>query len=240
MSGSIDIPVRYAAFLSALRDTANVTLAFEQSGVNRSWGYWRRRRDAAFAVRWDAVLGEARAALGIQPRVQPTWEGAPLVLTGGWGSKTRRLRRAFGADFTDARKRLFLATLHATCNVSAAARAAGVETSTAQRHRHMNTGFRQAWTRAIDEGRMHLEYALLGAGLAMLDPDPDNVPPPIDACDIRGMDAHVALQTLRLHTPSRRANWNRQPGVKVSSPEEALASVRRLAAVITARHEPLA
>jgi hypothetical protein len=44
-----DAPARYRAFLTALRRTANAELAFRQSGVNRSWGYWRRKRDADLA-----------------------------------------------------------------------------------------------------------------------------------------------------------------------------------------------
>ena len=62
-----DAPARYRAFLSALRRTANAELAFRQSGVNRSWAYWRRKRDADFARDWAAALaagGEFHRQIG--------------------------------------------------------------------------------------------------------------------------------------------------------------------------------
>lgn len=51
-----DAPARYRAFLSALRRTANAELAFRQSGVNRSWAYWRRKCDADFSRDWAVAL----------------------------------------------------------------------------------------------------------------------------------------------------------------------------------------
>ena len=48
-----DAPARYRAFRSALRRTANAELAFVQSGVNRSWAYWRRNPEPGEA---DAIL----------------------------------------------------------------------------------------------------------------------------------------------------------------------------------------
>ncbi len=227
-----DAPARYRAFLSALRRTANAELAFRQSGVNRSWAYWRRKRDADFARDWAAALAAGRERLAIEPPVKPTWDGVPLVLTGGWGSKSRRLRRVIDADFTDARKRLFLAALGATCNVSAAARAAGVQPGTARRHRAASAPFRAAWAVALDDGRVTLEFALLKASLALFDTGLDDDPAPDEGLAIRSVDAQVALQTLRLHMPDRRG----RSGPKASDPAVARAAILRGAAVIRAHN----
>ena len=55
----------------------------------------------------------------------------------------------------------FLAELAATSNVSAAARQAGIFTSTAYDTRRTNAEFNRAWQRALCEGYDHLEMDLL-------------------------------------------------------------------------------
>lgn len=229
-----DAPARYRAFLSALRRTANAELAFRQSGVNRSWAYWRRKRDADFARDWAAALMAGRERLGIKPPVKPTWDGVPLVLTGQFSSRERRLRRAMPTDFTDDRKRLFLRTLRATCNIAAAARAAEVQPSTARRHRMMSTPFREAFDAAIDQGRLMLEHELIYFCLKKFDPEPDETEPEFATGDVAGMDWSVALQTLRLHMPERRARWKRQQYPALPSIEAVQAEIARVVAVVRA------
>lgn len=55
----------------------------------------------------------------------------------------------------------FLAELAATSNVSAAARSAGITTSTAYDQRRIDPEFNRAWQRALCEGYDHLEMELL-------------------------------------------------------------------------------
>ncbi len=229
-----DAPARYRAFLSALRRTANAELAFRQSGVNRSWAYWRRKRDADFARDWAGALAAGRERLGIRPPVKPTWDGVPLVLTGRFTSRHRRLRRAMPTDFTDQRKRLFLQTLRATCNIAAAARAAGVQPATARRHRAMGGPFATAWDDAIVQGRLMLEGELIYACLQKYDPDPDDMGSEFATGDVAGMDWSVAFQTLRLHLPERRARWKRHQMPALPSIEEVNAEVARIVEVVRA------
>jgi hypothetical protein len=229
-----DAPARYRAFLSALRRTANAELAFRQSGVNRSWAYWRRKRDGHFARDWAAALAAGRERLEIRPPVKPSWDGVPLVLTGRFSSRERRLRRATPQDFTDDRKRLFLRTLRATCNIAASARAAGVEPSTARRHRAMGGAFATAWNEAIVQGRLTLEGELIYACLRKYDPDPDDMGPEFTTGDVAGMDWSVAFQTLRLHLPERRARWKRNQYPALPSIEEVQAEIARVVEVVRA------
>lgn len=229
-----DALARYRAFLSALRRTANAELAFRQSGVNRSWAYWRRKRDADFARDWAGALAAGRERLGIRPPVKPTWDGVPLVLTGRFSSRERRLRRAMPSDFTDDRKRLFLRTLRATCNIAASARAAGIEPNTARRHRAMGGVFASAYDDALVQGRLMLEHELIYACLRKFDPDPDDTGPEFDTGDVAGMDWSVAFQTLRLHLPERRARWKRHQMPALPSIEEVNAEVERLIKVVRA------
>ena len=221
-----DAPVRYRAFLTALRRTANAELAFVQSGVNRSWAYWRRKRDPDFARDWAAAVAAGRERLGLKPPVKPRWDGVPLVLTGNFNSRVRRLRRAMPTDFTDARKRVFLGVLRATCNVSAAARAAGVQPGTARRHRATSAPFREAWAQALDEGRLTLEFALIEASIAVFDPEPGEADAILPL--VQGMTAEVALQTLRLHKSVQP--W--RTGPRPSDPEVARASILRQVDVV--------
>lgn len=233
-----DAPARYRAFLSALRRTANAELALQQSGVNRSWAYWRRKRDMHFARDWAAALAAGRARLGLKPPVKPIWDGVPLVLTGRFSSRMRRLRRAVATDFTDDRKRLFLRTLRATCNVTAAARAADVVPGTARRHRAMNNAFAAAWDDALTQGRLMLEHELVYFCLNKFDPDPDEAEPVLEAGAVLGMDWSVALQTLRLHLPERRARWKRQQVGALPSIEQVQAEIEQVIKVVRAGKTP--
>ena len=64
---------RLFAFLRALRDTGNATLAAEWAGVSRDWAYKRRKQDPWF----DALYREmkAMAAVGLRPSGSAEDEG---------------------------------------------------------------------------------------------------------------------------------------------------------------------
>lgn len=54
--------------------------------------------------------------------------------------------------FTEALKGVFLETLRKTCNVTLAAQAAGVSSSTAYKHRQDDVIFAERWDEALSEG----------------------------------------------------------------------------------------
>lgn len=64
---------------------------------------------------------------------------------------------------------VFLADLAKNCNVSHAARAAGVDRSTVYRHREENAEFATAWDDAAEDGIEALELALRQRGMETSD-----------------------------------------------------------------------
>ena len=57
---------RRAVFLTALRETGNVSAAARRAGTNRSVCYGWRRRDSGFAAAWEDALEEAADRLEME------------------------------------------------------------------------------------------------------------------------------------------------------------------------------
>lgn len=70
-------------------------------------------------------------------------------------------REGRGARWSDAAEEAFLAKLAATCNITAAAEAAGFSTTTLYKRRARWPGFASAWDAAIDQGYARLEARLV-------------------------------------------------------------------------------
>jgi hypothetical protein len=83
---------------------------------------------------------------------------AGMELTGGAKPKIRRQRHD---GWTAERRDIFIATLAATCNVAASARAAGMPAESVYRVRMRDAGFRARWAAALREGYARLELMLL-------------------------------------------------------------------------------
>ena len=190
------------------------------------------------------ALGEgtidASASLGSAFARDQRLEG--MVVTGSSGKGTIRLARERADRFTRAKRAVFLDQLRATCNVTAAAAAAGITRSGAYQKYHADRVFRGEWDSALAEGRVHLEMALIGAARAMLEgevPTPApreerGVAPPGSPGGemqgppaISGMDAGVAVKLLQLHGSRRpKGSW-----VRPADPE---ATRREILAKVTA------
>lgn len=80
---------------------------------------------------------------------------------GSGGGARPQLQKPRRKSWTMGRRETFLAELAATCNVSAAARAAGMCPQGAYRLRDRDAGFRAAWMRALGEGYERLELMML-------------------------------------------------------------------------------
>ena len=244
MPHKVDAARRCADLLVALARTANVRQALRETGVSAYWAYRRRAADPDFDARWRTAVRTGRRVLAGQVRARARDVGAPrpgaaqkLTVAGSSGKGTLRLERPGPDSFTDDRRTAFLDALRATCNVRAAAAATGVSATGAYRHFHRDAAFRAAWEAALDEGRVHLEMALLGAARALFEvPDAQSTPPVVPE-GITGMDAKVALQMLRLHSPAgdgaRRA---RGQWTKPADPDETRREIlAKIAAVRAAR-----
>ena len=71
------------------------------------------------------------------------------------------MRKASRRNWTKTKEREFLSVLAETCNVTEAARQAGVCLSYAYRRRASNAGFRAGWMEAIGDAYRRLELVLL-------------------------------------------------------------------------------
>ena len=184
---------RRAAFLRALEEAGNVTLAAEAAGVPKGRVYHARRRDAAFGAAWDAALTAAQARLATEGGDL----GATVVRRNCRGRLGRRIARV--GDWTDEDDARFLAALIEHGCVTAAAKAAGKHAANAYRRRWGHAAFAAAWDEAIDEAEKGLHWSLIArakAGLAGMVADP----PPAGA---KAPEAELALALLKLRGDRR-------------------------------------
>mgnify|MGYP002777883109 CR=1 FL=1 len=173
-------PARRAAFLTALAETGNQTLAAERARVSRSWVVLRRRTDPGFRAELDAAVAAARARLAEANGTRPEsrWRdgaGQELIVRGGNG-RFLQVARAKLDSFTPRLEQRFLTALKGSCNVLAACRATGLKPATVYAHRKRWPAFADAWDAAIEEGYDRLSAALVASAGAMLgdtDMEPD-------------------------------------------------------------------
>lgn len=180
-------PADRAVVITQLLAGATVAAAARAAGFAVQTLYTDRQRCALFARAWaDAVRESAR------PRLVERG-------TGGWW-QIKRLRRN---RFTRARKDVFLGTLAVTCEVSAAARAAEVCTSTVYSHRASDPAFAAAWRVALATGVAVLTGRLLEEQLVALEPfdvEPGDLPPPVPREPVaRDLDFWRTMHLLREH-----------------------------------------
>lgn len=81
------------------------------------------------------------------------------------GGNVPKERKPSGREWTKAKEEAFLSTLAQTCNVTAAARAAGVSKGGAYEHRKKVAAFRAGWAEAIAIAYHQLELAVLERSL---------------------------------------------------------------------------
>ncbi|MCA1653355.1 MAG: hypothetical protein LC656_04005 [Sphingomonadales bacterium] len=127
-----------------------------------------------------------------------------LVLVGG---KTTQKRAVRTKDWTKNKEKEFLAALSGTCNVTLAAKKAGVGNTTVYARRAKDAAFRDGWANAIAQGYARLEIetlerALNGSIHTIVHKDGR------EEVQIEYSD-RVALALLRMHrdtaeTPARR------------------------------------
>jgi len=159
---------RKEAFLAALGETGNRTLAAEAAKVSQSWVGLHRQRDPAFRQACEEALAQAKERLGAHPEREPPggWgflDGEELVVRGTGGSgggKRVQIARARLKQWTPRAEERFLATLAATCNVKAACAEVGLTAASAYNHRRRWMRFAGRWDEAVETG-----YARLEAGL---------------------------------------------------------------------------
>jgi hypothetical protein len=121
------------AYLRALAETGNATVAAERAGVSRDWAYKRRKQDARFDRLCREMGSQARSRL------------------------PARVNRDRAGGWTAATEQRFFAALAATADVPVAAASAGSTAATAYRRRMRRPGFASVWHEALEAGREGLE-----------------------------------------------------------------------------------
>jgi hypothetical protein len=156
---------RRAAFLRALSETGNQTIAAERAKVSRSWVTLHRASDPEFRGRMEAAVAEAKRRLRGASAVAPgaSWgslDGEELVVRGGNGRRVQ-IARARMKQWTPRLEARFLETLAATCNVKAACAAVGLSVASAYQHADRWAAFANRWQAAVEEGYFRIELQLM-------------------------------------------------------------------------------
>ena len=189
---------RRRAFLNALAASGNLTLSAERSKVSRSWVCLHRSTDPAFDAACLAAIAAAKVTLGHhQARgARDGWgfaAGQELVINGS-NSRRAQVRRAKYRQWTPRVEQRFLGVLCNTCNVRAAAAAAGMSKSSAYVHRRRWPHFATLWDEAIEVGAAVLEGALIAGAIAYL----EGTPPELDgAIRVTSIGEAIAILTLK-------------------------------------------
>lgn len=163
---------RAAAFLKALENSGNVTMAREAAGLGKDRVYLHRRENAAFAAAWEAALarfGEWAEATDALPH-EEALEKDGLVLRRGRGGRVQVVARKPG-QWCSRIEEAFLGHLVGCGTVERAARAAGVSAKTVWERRLVCHRFRERMDAARDEAAVRLEWMLIGEGAEMLADD---------------------------------------------------------------------
>lgn len=233
---------RKDAFLAALAETGNQTLAAERAKVSRSWVSLHRSGDPEFRRLSDEALRQAQDRLSARSdRAPPTgWgflDGEELVVkgTGGAGGGKRvQIARARLKEWSPRVEARFLATLAATCNVKAACAEVGMSAASAYNHRRRWPRFAERWDAAVEEGYVRLEMGLLEcANNFFADEElPDAEPM------ITGMTVEHAMHLLHMHKHQVH-RIGKRPGLRAREPdiEDIRADILRKVEVLK-RHDP--
>lgn len=213
-------PARRAAFLKALRETGNQTLAAERAKVSRSWVQLHRSTDPGFDAEVRAAIEEAKENLRWAPdpargdgscRPPRKWrhqDGEELVVRGSRGRRVQ-VARARLHQWTPRVEARFLAHLAQTCNVRRSLREVGLSAASLHAHRRRWPAFDARCEDALDVGYWRLEGGVVTAALVSTRPrlaEDYALAPPM----VAPMSADDAIRLLRLH---ERRRWEAARGI---------------------------
>lgn len=151
-------PVQAARFVLALRNGATVEDAAAAAGVAATTLYYRRRVDADFAALWDEAAAGAEAdTAAARAREGAAKDSAQGTVIRDQDGRYLIRRRRCVVEFTRRRKQIFLDHMAGSCNMAAAACAAGVTVGTVRKALAEDTAFAEAFDTALMVGYKALE-----------------------------------------------------------------------------------
>src|SRR5260221_13400664 len=136
---------REVAYLRALAETRNASLAAAHAGVSRDWAYKRRKQDARFGARCREMAALAREKL-------PARVNRPRA--GGWSPE---------------REQRFLDALAATHDVEVAAGSAGMTAPSAYRRRAIWPELARRWEESLSAYEPHMESEWIASARCFFD-----------------------------------------------------------------------
>lgn len=143
----------------------------------------------------------------ITPSAKPHGPSGAQILVGKDGPQVIRSK---GRRWNDAAEARFLDNLAASCNVTAAAEAAGFTRVAIYRRRRHDPAFAQRWQAALEQGAARIEALLLlrcEEALEGCAPNPDLPIPPMSVKDALAILGHHRRATQR--GPRSRRQWAR-------------------------------
>lgn len=210
---------RKDAFLAALRQTGNQTIAAERAKVSRSWVQLHRTEDSKFRRAVEEAVASFALGNGEANKPPSGWgflDGAELVVrgTGGAGGGKRvQIARARVKEWSPRVEEQFLSALTATCNAKAACAEVGLTPASAYNHRRRWPAFRRRWDAAVEIGYEQIEMGLIeAAGNFLSGEDPP------DAAPLRGMTVDHAIHLLHMHKHQVHRIGGR-PGLRARVPD---------------------
>src|SRR4051812_7566694 len=159
------------AYLRALAETGNATLAAAHAGVSRDWAYKRRLADARFDELCREMLERFRElpalpASDLPPLPNPSpAEGRGTDSAGRGAGKRVQVRRDRAGGWTAAKEARFIERLQETCSVWLAAAAVGLSSVSAYRRRQVRERFAAAWEEAQRSGWPPLDQPWIESAL---------------------------------------------------------------------------
>lgn len=184
------------AFLAALAETGNATLAAAQAGLSRSWVNKARAVDAGLDARVRAARAAAAARLGALEANRPAeaWRtrgGVELVVT-----RRGQVARAPGARrWTKRMEERFLVAIRQTRNLEIAAPAVGMSVASLEKHRRRWPAFDRRVRAALRLSAGALAMRLV---VEMEEEGADAAAPALLGWP-DGMTVEAAINTLRRH-----------------------------------------
>lgn len=209
-------PARVAAFLKALSETGNQTIAAERAKVSRSWVQLHRSADPQFKADVVAAVAEAKAAFLARrksgsmtpPEGWGHLDGEELVLRGSNGRRVQ-VARARLRQWTPRVEERFLAMLAETCNLRLSAREVSLSAASLHEHRKRWPAFDERCEDALAIGFERIDLGLTASAKRLLDPAAVRLPTAA-APAVAPMSVDDAIRLVRLH--ERRA-WEAARGV---------------------------
>lgn len=200
------------AFLRALSQCGNVSLAAKAVGICSSPLYRLRKRNPHFAELWSNALERGRAAVadGKVPDLLSVSSERKLVVRGSKNGNTKVVCATEGQWDEDKEAR-FLAHLAATANVTASARAANISTVAVYLRRQQWPAFAAAWDEAKAYAVDRLDFYLIEAATNLFDPPEVPHPEPVPVSFDQAFKLVQHAQTTNKRGETKRHGWNRKP-----------------------------